>query len=623
MSHDGLIPHPCESASLSRCVVVLFLLLTGGAGVWDLLAAPATAQVAGREGERLQQEREAALIADGTWMRTLDDDLARRSNLKSVMDPWYAAILLRGLNEASDDIHVGRDGWLFLAARAERPQVSADAVAKTWARALAAMDRHLKRRGGRMLVMPVPRRSVACGTLLPEGIEPDFGLESALHDELENEGLARIDLRIAFAGRTPKELWYREDTHWNRTAQWLAASAVRAAHGSQAEPDSWADDLHEMVNGPDMQGLLRYLNIEPRSAAREWLLVQDTSPALLPLDPTLRNALGPKDAPIALVGTSFSVGEGFLAYLRLQGTTPVYNSARRGFPVGAGLARYSQMHRDVHETILVEAPLHQLLPSQAERTEPVFANGQLQFLTTIQGRNGPTLTRPGAWSVVPNTTPGRTIHLPAHQLLTTGDGVALARVERPESGTGDWVVHVTIGELTWTSDWSADRPVLHVPLLDIASRADEVRIQVRGPGATSLDAAATRVVMEHDLTRAVQLDAESGEHDSLRRTRTFAWPGQGVETRDAALLYRQGPWRGDVRIELLPEDGGAAVPIADAVLHEWGQAVLDLSAFRDGSWTGIRVTTEVLDPSTSDGTPPPFQGRDRADSMAIVPLEAP
>jgi hypothetical protein len=126
MSNDGLILHTTERSTASRIVIGLFLLCTSGAGLWGGIAPPDRAQVAGREGERWRQERADSLVRDGPRMRTIDADLARRSNLKNHLDPWHSALLLRGFDEASNKVYVGSHGWLFLAARAGRPTVAPD-----------------------------------------------------------------------------------------------------------------------------------------------------------------------------------------------------------------------------------------------------------------------------------------------------------------------------------------------------------------------------------------------------------------------------------------------------------------------------------------------------------------
>ena len=85
-------------------------------------------------------------------------------------------------------------------------------------------------------------------------------------------------------------------------------------------PSAWADGLQDVELAPDRHGLLRYAGVEPDSPAARFWQEQDRSPALQPVRWSQRRTVGPIDAPLAVIGTSFTAGENFVAYLRMQAT---------------------------------------------------------------------------------------------------------------------------------------------------------------------------------------------------------------------------------------------------------------------------------------------------------------
>ncbi len=600
---DGLIgPPPARPLGAWAFVGVWFLLLTGGLGAWDALDPPHLPDPIGQEGVHFFDRRQSARIDDGTRMRIVDEDLERRSNLKSSLTPWYAGALLRTFDEAGDEVVVGQDGWLFLVSRVHPPLGEFDQISTVWANAFEALERQLARRDSHLVVMPIPTRAVVCRERLPDGFDPGPGLWSPFCEALLARGVDTIDLQPAFAVHAPDTLYYREDSHWTRHAQFVAARAAREHLGTLVNDDRWAARLTGDERAPDKQGLLAFAGLPIGTPARDVWFPADESLARAPLQRRVGKAVGPPHAPLALIGTSYSVGEHFLAYLRVLGTTAVRNGARKGFPVHDSLRIDLRQPQRPSPVVLVEMMTYAMGPNLEHEGVLSFMGNQFGFLSALEGRRGPSILPEGSITDRPSGADVRRLSLDAGKLLTTADGIVSLRLQRPEPSLPDapasaWNVVVRGGDLAWGVRWPADAPTFHIPLIGSRSGAHGYTVDLLGPGAHALDPNDVRVVLEHDLQAAAALTGDPLEvTPSGDRIQWFPMAATGPLGDDLALDYRQGNWAGDVRFEWVEAEGAAPVQIASAYLEARGRAVLDLAPFRSRTWSGLRVTTTNVEP---------------------------
>lgn len=614
---DDLIPaleeHPL--GRLRLVVIGLFLLSTAGVGIWDFAKPPEVQNLAGSDAAARKQREGSATIKDGTWMQLLDEDLARQSNLKAFGTPWYAGFLLATLDEAGDEAIVGREGWLFLESRAVRPRASVPATTKIWARAFATLDRQLRRHGSRLVVMPVPRRAVFCKEFLPDGYDPDVGLEPAFHTALRDAGLETIDLRPAFATHPVEDIFYRRDTHWSRKAQWIAAGVAVDTLGIAATEQGALEQLLPQVDAPNVQALIRYAGLEPGTTAQRFWQPEDFSPSREPKDPRQRRARGPEDAPIALVGTSFSIGENFLLDLRVRATQPIRSESRRGFRASDTLSKLIRNRERPHATILLEVMLDTIGPTGRESSAQRYTR-EFEFLTHLGRQAGPAFFPESPLALEPQH--GNLV-LPMNRLLTSGDGVASLRLERPAGVTQTLRVVTRTGDLQWNVKWPAQEATLLLPILTLDSGSPSVRWTVRGLEDREFSPTHARLVSEFDLNLREPLEASAATgptSDSAVRIREFPLP-TSIERNRSALQYLAGPWAGSVRIELVGSDG-ECVTLANGDLVAHGQALVDLAPHQDRSWSAIRVTTTFR--SNHRRANSALKEKDVSDQAFLVPL---
>jgi hypothetical protein len=612
---DGLIgPPPSHPLGARAFVSMWFLVLTGGLGTWDAIDPPRRPDPLGQEGVHFHNRRLVASVENGTRMRIVDEDLERRSNLNAILTPWYAGALLHTLDEAGHEVVVGEDGWLFLQTRIHPPLGDLGQIAASWANVFEALDRQLRRRGSRLVVMPIPVRAVVCRDRLPGGYDPGPGLWDSLHDALECNDVDTVDLRPAFAEHLSDDLFYREDSHWSRNAQFVAARTSRDYLGSLAAEDHWRPQLTGDDLGPDKQGLLAFAGLPIGALARSVLFPADLTLLRAPLQRRVGVAPGPKDAPLALIGTSYSVGEYFLAYLRVMGTTPVRNGARKGFQFWDLLYNDLRQQRRPSATILVEMMTSSMGPNLDREGELVYMGKQFGFLTALEGRPGPSVLPSGAIVELPSGANIQRLSLESGRLLTSADGIVSVRFQRPVAGTKDWNVVVRGGGLIWNTLWPVGVDSLHLPLVGTTSGSHSYQIDLRGAGVEAVDPNEVRFVLEHDLLAAMSLRMEPAMEPSLgvRIQKLMLEPSWPL-SRDLALDYRQGNWSGDVRFELIEAESGTPIEIATGHLEARGRAVLDLATFGSRSWSELRVTTTNVQPGP---------GRDLGAHVAFVPLIA-
>ncbi len=614
MVDDGLIPHPPQPARAGQSwVIAWFLLLTAVAGLVDGIWPPAAPRPAGAEGRQRAQLRANARVLDGTRMQVLDQDFADRSNLRAHLTPWYAGALITLLDEAGSEAVVGKEGWLFLERRTHPPVSLPEETTLVCARAFASVDRELRRRNSRLIVMPVPRRAVACKEFLPRGFDPDRGFENALHASLAAEGLDTVDLRPVFAQHEAKDLFYRQDTHWNRRGQWLAARAVHEYLGTLASENEWRDRMIDVGTAPDRQGLLNYGGVETGTPAQRFWQPKDVGPAYLFQDQALKRDVGPDVGPLAVTGTSFSVGENFLGYLRLTGTQPIFKAAQRGIFAWESMDRYLRGRPVMHGALLIEQLVDQILPTDHRSTEQEYMRDELQFLTALPGRDGPNLLADVDRVAVAPSGHAQILVVPGGLFLSTCDGALSIRLPRPPEAQEDLQVITSFGGVRWSTTWSASRPELHLPLIGLDPNASEIRISIQGQGAESIDPDSMRVVTDFDLMFAVELQGAAAEQVGSTRQREFDLPVSEGRPKRVALRYRQPQWEGKVEIDLVQDDGSTR-RITSGFLGERGQVLADLHPHLDTASRSIRVTTHHA------GGPTMMFRRGKADSASLVPL---
>ncbi len=145
-----------------------------------------------------------------------------------------------GSDASNADVHVGRDGWLFLVGGTNRVLAQYRAgwaawwTTWRWARRIRKRERRAARLRIRYLHLVVPEKlTIYDDRLGGLALDPALSPASRLGARLAREGAAWIDLVGPFrAGREVTDLYKRTDTHWTWAGCRLAAETVARACGT-------------------------------------------------------------------------------------------------------------------------------------------------------------------------------------------------------------------------------------------------------------------------------------------------------------------------------------------------------------------------------------------------------
>ena len=177
--------------------------------------------------------------AEGNWntqyLSQLKDYAEDHFFLRQSMISVWSALNVELLHTSiSDNVILGRDGWLYYAdtlnAYAGTGLLS-DREIYSAARNLFLMKEYVESQGARFLFLMPPNKN----SLYPEHM-PSFTVFSAERDAyrlaaaIREQGVDYLDL-FELLGAEEETLYYTQDTHWNSKGAALVADAVNAALG--------------------------------------------------------------------------------------------------------------------------------------------------------------------------------------------------------------------------------------------------------------------------------------------------------------------------------------------------------------------------------------------------------
>ncbi|MEM7517318.1 MAG: hypothetical protein AAF368_10400, partial [Planctomycetota bacterium] len=299
------------------------------------------------------------VFADGAWMRLAEKRLARTSQVRDKVTPYWALLLCRGLHSGRRNVRIGPEGWLFVEERLE-PAKDPEKIVAGWpAAVLAGLSRGIEARGMRFSVVPVPRKEIVHKDKLPRGSDPRTGLMPKFLKMCEDHGVEVVDLMPAFARLKEEPAYYKTDSHWAPGAEFLAARRTAHDLGCLVPADQ---RLGEFEPGAPVRGgfdLLELLGM-PRSMIleagikderRSWTGTHETG--------SNRGVLTSPKGRLAIAGTSFSARRYYPLFLAHFFGQPIFNGARIGGnpmnPLQEVIAR-----SPAPEHILLEVPGHAL-----------------------------------------------------------------------------------------------------------------------------------------------------------------------------------------------------------------------------------------------------------------------
>ena len=487
-SSDGMFPEPGGSFTgpggrfvLAVAAIVFFLIvaLTLSVDVVRPLDLPA---LAGGESDRDQERRRQARWRNGSRARLIEDDLRLRSRVRGSLSSPYTAALYHYLGEVKGRIMVGRSGWLFYPSRATLWSKPDEELARRIASILTAVERRVSEMGIRLVVAPIPRKSLFSQEYLPRGVDPRPAVDRLFVDGLLDRGVDAVDLLGVFEA-DDGQLFFRNDTHWSHRAEYLAAREIVRVAGLLVPEEERQGELRMRYRRPDGD-LLRFIGIEGRWRDREldsqplaeiWEVFVDNrryvhqNPARMP--------------PVALVGTSFSKRMMVELLSHFSGQT-VYDAVRPATNSVDTLRRLLLEHEDdPPELILFEMPNH-----HAFTGDPAATTGE--FFAAFPPAGALPLELSGALIIdstfgrviAVDRTPKRLLSLRAGTVLHSGDGAVELRLRGIVTGEVD--VRMTTAGYSYRAPWPAGRETLTLPLLDAGS-ATLLSVWVSSSGSES------------------------------------------------------------------------------------------------------------------------------------------
>ncbi|MEM8712803.1 MAG: hypothetical protein AAGG01_17765, partial [Planctomycetota bacterium] len=237
---EGLIELPPAEPGRSlvpRLVIAWVILLLVGTTIVDLVAPASRPKLKGGEAFVDRRRRETAKFADGSLARLIEYDYRITSRVRRSIAQPYTDLLFHTLGEASGEVLVGSDDWLFLERRAQWILGSGTLGIDRSAALEAALSARAKSLGTHLIWMHIPRKAVIETDRLPRGVEPRADLERLIAPAVQSRGAVAIDLVEPFLGMEGVPAYRKTDSHWTSYGRALAARETARQSGRIAPED--------------------------------------------------------------------------------------------------------------------------------------------------------------------------------------------------------------------------------------------------------------------------------------------------------------------------------------------------------------------------------------------------
>ncbi len=238
-----------------RIVSVGFLVIIVGAALVDLCWPAAPKPLAGIHAQRLEEQRAATQWMDGTRMRLLEWDLRDTSRVREATLPLWSAFLFGAGRMPHSSVIPGADGWLYMKARVQPERRTAPLAQREAIRVLIAFDRVLAAMGTRLVLVPIPDKSMVHPEHLPAGFQSDAADYERFIAAWRARGLHVVDVLGAMR-EAGGQHFLRTDTHWTHRAARVTARAEMEAMGILSSVHEQASHWEEAGNELDAGDLL-------------------------------------------------------------------------------------------------------------------------------------------------------------------------------------------------------------------------------------------------------------------------------------------------------------------------------------------------------------------------------
>lgn len=570
---------PTSRRLLAWTLVVAFLTLSAGTGIYDRVSPEVPRPPAGREKIREDALRAAAHWSDGSRAALIERDIKLTSHVRAAVTPYYTVALLKLLHEADPDVVVGRENWIYLRGRAIPPrELSDEGMTENGAATLAAIQRRLGQMGIQMLAVPVPRKEVIAGEFMPDTIDVREQIEPMFIAALTRRGVRNVDLLPVFKAMKPNDVYYKYGSHWTQSAEVAAAEVVAKGLGMWREEPERRSVIKKLTGTVIETDMIDFLGA--RGATDNSFTDDGRSPVYLIAPAHRDQSLLPPASQdrVAVVGTSFTSQRRFPTFIQHFIGRPVMNAGEGGMDSIEAMRDLIQRRRNgiLPDVMVVEMPEHLLF-------FPMPFTASAELFARLPSADGPKIAADQRWRK-PDPPAGGAFELggawetiavlPARAFAYSGNG-EVAVVMRG-SAQGDVVVQVRQPGSTPTCDWPASTNKLVMPLVSTQPASGPVTVVVRA----------------RDEKRA------SFQLDSIELI-AFGDADNALELQSSPIDARDGAWSQSMKL-----DGAEPLPAFGVLWIELDPAAriqgpLDLNVELAGGAPAITAHFNGVDPGTS------------------------
>lgn len=609
MDDHTLIALPQEkSMPAGRRWVAWGLLAINGAILLGTLvvdwAFPVTPpQPVGIEKTQDDERRAQAKWSDGSRASLIEHDYRQTSRVRKELSKPYTEWLFRTFGEGGSSVLVGKDGMLFLRDRIEVPETHFRIGAQRTAVIYAAVSRRLEALGIRMVVAPVPRKSVVCADWLPPGWHANRQYDEIVLEEFERRGVFTVDLLTALEPHAG-EAFLRMDTHWS--TQGMRESAIALGHKTGwMKPEEERYGMLREVPAPTtapLGDLTLAMGVEfresdaPKYQRPMWEVILPNGQPL---------PQGDLQANIVLCGTSFSQHGTFGSFLAHYLGQSVQTYSIPGAPPYAALATMfrERLPERLPHIVIEEVPNHHVISAgyHSERwaVNPFAAEIFAQYPAPHQML----LPMPKqAWQTSAEL--GTELHAVGGRVILdvdsgwvahTGGGVVELRLQG-QVVEGEVRIDVHSDQGTLSAPWPAGATEMQLPVFTQTpgSRPLRVVLATLTPEARFvLEHAEFRMIGREDLALegllTDRIEHEQGSLQAIHFAPDVTVPAHGTLVVDTESLR---PTAKQVRV-ILPsttDEPDWVIPLGD--LRPGAKIVLDLGALHGQPLPQVQVVWE-------------------------------
>ena len=526
-----------QSKSPARHVAISggFLVFMLSVLITDVAAPVPPKQLLGAEALKERELEENATFWDGSLFEHISRQMRGTSRSAEVLTgPWRAATMTLGGNSAPG-VLVGSDGFMFLEHFRPHPQPGWESQMARAVHVARAVHERLAILGIRLLVVPVPSKSMVYPDKLPSSVTAHPELHETFLSQLHARDIACVNLLQALNNeRAQHRVFCKTDTHWTPHGARRAAEEIARASGLMISEDQRSTVLREDEPTIDAGDALRYSGFTIEQVYTSGF-VQDIlkhGQVIQPL-PIIRvfdhqgRKLEPPDlqpepdgARGLLLGTSFTPAGGFNMLLQHYTDRSLRIIARAGGGPSESMKEAVALGVGTRlpEVIIWEFPLFNVLQEQAQFTGAFKLFAELPappfaFLSDLLSSLGH--PQPKALSMEPGTleldADGTAFRFPTQNLMQPGGGVLHLSLD----GSSEHPVTVEVGggERFFRATWPPRIKQLQIPLL---TPMHGKPLFVRLRGTTPTEQIVTLKRMGISLAVALQPEALSATPSSAR-----------------------------------------------------------------------------------------------------------